>query len=515
MSKEIKKYDIKNKIQNLKTNPVFNMSLSGKELFHSNMLAMFLLDKVTETREPSDLAFALRELFKPKLGPKERIQDYRVFDVQREKGNRDLIIIYVKKDDLKTLEDFGISEIEDFSDETFNSIENWKLNYEDTKTLHKILNDFRYVVIENKFKSYPYKEQLEKYNKEISLIPNLPIYNDKGDKLEKRKQSVAGLTKDNTNYYLFAPKMTLDLFCEKNEYGYSKTVELIIPSKNASKTVSTIWKGIPYDDDNTKKGYLNILEKVKIQNQFMMEFKSHYCKYTKEILAICKTTINDHILNNNKFNFSYEESLQLANGRIHDICQKILSNYLLDKLEKEIKEIKTYEKKNNLVLTTGYEHQLGLLDFRFMNQNSENPIYHGIQIQGSSFGIFVVAMYDKIDEANKETKKKKINELTNKFTSSENQKRVKKWIEDQFKEIKKEFNSISNNKITQTEPQYNKKTKDLFGYTKDDKYCHRYESINLNDLAEAGDFRNIDYSTVKTLLEVSLKVLSKTSFSLE
>ncbi len=500
MSKEEGRIVIKKEVRDLKKNPVFNMSLSGKELFHSNMLAMFLQDKDTDTEEPSNLAFALMELFKPKLSPKEEIKKYRVFDVQREKGNRDLIIIYIKKENLDKLTkifnnyDLDISGIDDLSDETFNSIEKWNLNYADTKNLHDILNSFNYVVIENKFKSYPYIEQLEKYNKAISIIPNLPIYKNINDEKPKNKKGITKLTANNTEYYLFAPKMTLDLFCEKDGEKYSKTVE------------SIKWRGISYDED-----YLNGLGRTNLHDDFLNNFKKYYREYTKDILAICNKTINDDILRNNHFFFSLEQSSQLKNGRIHDICQKILSNCLLNKLKKEIQFFTTYEEKNNLISGTGYEHQLGFWDFRFMNPNSENPIYHGIQIQGSSFGLFVVAMYEKI----RKTDKKKKNNLAKIFESSENQDKVQKWIEARFIEIQKEFNKISEHKITQPKPLYNKKTGNLFGYTVDGKYCHRYGIIDLNDLAENGDFRNIDYSTVKTLLEVSLKVLSKTSFSLE
>lgn len=38
--------DLKANLKNLSKNPVFQMSLSAKELFHSNMLKMFLMQKV-------------------------------------------------------------------------------------------------------------------------------------------------------------------------------------------------------------------------------------------------------------------------------------------------------------------------------------------------------------------------------------------------------------------------------------------------------------------------------------
>ena len=491
---EEKMANLKKDIKDLRNNPVFNMSLSGKELFHSNMLAMFLQDKKnqdTDNLDPSSLALEMMKIFKPKLDTNEQIEEYQVFDVLREKKNRDLIILYAKKEKLTELTTLfkEIPSIEDFSDETFNSIENWKLNCDETNNLHEILKTFKCVVIENKFKSYPYKEQLENYNNSIDVFPNLPHYTKTGT-LAKTKSSIA---LQNTEYYLLAPKMTLDLFCDKN----LKTNNYEIQVRQ------NIWHGIAYDE-NEENSYLKNLGKVKIEDNFLETFRNHYCKYTQKILDICKT-INMDINKDGKFFFSSEQSFELKKGRIHDVCQKILSNWLMEKLKKEIPSFVNYENKKYLVASTGYEHQSGFLDFRF--KNKKNHIFHGIQIQGSSFGIFVVADYRTFSSEEAHIKKY----LSDNFKN--NQDEIKAWINVQFSKIKTIFNSKSDLKINQNN--LYKKDRTLFGYTVEDQYCHRYGSIDLNMLAKSGDFRDIDYSTIKTLLEVSLEILSETSFELK
>lgn len=70
----------------LKRNPVFNMSLSGKEIFHSNVLAWLLLE-TDDNDEATSTAKALTKLFPPKgLKADEKAEEkYRVLTVFREK----------------------------------------------------------------------------------------------------------------------------------------------------------------------------------------------------------------------------------------------------------------------------------------------------------------------------------------------------------------------------------------------------------------------------------------------
>ncbi len=83
-------------VEELKPNAAFQMSLSGKELFHSNMIGMFLTQEegVTDTHKiPNDIAKGLINLFPPKIND-EKQRDYVVFDVLREYKHLDLLILY-------------------------------------------------------------------------------------------------------------------------------------------------------------------------------------------------------------------------------------------------------------------------------------------------------------------------------------------------------------------------------------------------------------------------------------
>ena len=86
--------------KDLKNNPVFNMSLSGKEVFHSNVLA-WLLSETNNNDEATSTAKALTKLFPPKdLKADEKAEEkYRVLTVFREKNDFDLLIVYLEKDD--------------------------------------------------------------------------------------------------------------------------------------------------------------------------------------------------------------------------------------------------------------------------------------------------------------------------------------------------------------------------------------------------------------------------------
>ena len=96
--------DIKTLKNDLYDNPVFNMSLSGKEIFHSNVLAWLLSETkekdessdTNEITEPTETAKNLSKLFCPRdenNNPEK--QKYRVLTVFREKNDFDLLIVYL------------------------------------------------------------------------------------------------------------------------------------------------------------------------------------------------------------------------------------------------------------------------------------------------------------------------------------------------------------------------------------------------------------------------------------
>lgn len=164
--------DIKETITDLKKNAAFQMSLSGKELFHSNMIAMFLTQVVDDkTKQPTDLAKTMINLFPPNTMPeyKDNPDSITVFDVLREYQNLDLLICYCTKDVKNELEKKNIRCVSDISDldEHGNEEDNSSAKGDGVTDVKELLESMHYVIIENKFKSFPYKEQLDKYSQKV------------------------------------------------------------------------------------------------------------------------------------------------------------------------------------------------------------------------------------------------------------------------------------------------------------------------------------------------------------
>ena len=169
----LKKKIDKTKIE-LKKNPVFNMSLSGKEIFHSNVLAWLLSE--TDEEKPTKTAKNLSKVFCPRDENNNPIkQTYRVLTVLREKNNFDLLIVYYLVEKQENEEDIKIFNqirdtistiIEEDDEEKKTHIEDI---YEklDKKKLDSFLKNCKFVIVENKFKAIPDKSQLDQYYRSI------------------------------------------------------------------------------------------------------------------------------------------------------------------------------------------------------------------------------------------------------------------------------------------------------------------------------------------------------------
>ncbi|MCO7151759.1 PD-(D/E)XK nuclease family protein [Vagococcus lutrae] len=108
--------EVKQKMDELKQSPLFAISLSGKELFHSNFWAWLLEQKSNDGKNP------YIEVFIPDFYR----NGYDLIAVEREKNKMDLYVTYSKKNGIKSV-----------------------------------------LVIENKIKSMPTIEQLEKYENQL------------------------------------------------------------------------------------------------------------------------------------------------------------------------------------------------------------------------------------------------------------------------------------------------------------------------------------------------------------
>ena len=103
-------------IKSLKESPLFALSLSGKELAHSNMWA-WLIEECTENNNHPFVEVFITDFYK---------SNYKFVRVEREKNNRDLTIWYKDEDDTE-----------------------------------------KCIVVENKIKSLPKNEQLDRYKNNL------------------------------------------------------------------------------------------------------------------------------------------------------------------------------------------------------------------------------------------------------------------------------------------------------------------------------------------------------------
>ena len=319
--------NIKNVVSNLKDNPVFHMSLASKELFHSNMLAWFLESRDSEDPLLSDIAKELAKLFMP---------DYTVLTVLREKSHLDLIIVFLPDN-------------EDFKSHDWTEIEDVFQNSgsDDQDLLEKLQKNCRFVVVENKFKSIPDKEQLKKYNKTIEKR----IY---FKKIKRTKISV-DLNEENTTRYLMAPEVALENFKECDE-----------------------WKRISWDEISKKLS--EALKTKEKRDPFTAKFIEHYANLLDNMLELTKDIEKKLDLPTNLAFPKQRDIAELSKIRIHDFYEKLWFSVLLSKIEI------TDEDKMELLKGSGYTRSLGLLDFKIIDAK-EQHVWRGVQIQASQLRI--------------------------------------------------------------------------------------------------------------------------------
>lgn len=249
-------------VNELNGNPVFKMSLSAKELFHSNVLAWLL-----ESAPDGELA----KLFAPKDGT-----DLYVWRVMREWRNFDLLIIYARKDDFDILHSF-LDESDEEDDEEHNtdgkrqiindfglkiSKEIYESDLEKYQQLTNACRQCRFVVVENKFKSIPYVEQLEKYVKKIKEK------NDYFFQVLRYPDLSTKISIENTTFRLLAPKASIDIF---------------MGEKTDSKEIDgQSWLRVNYEQVVKISQNMQNPERPVFTNEFL----KHYAGFTGKMLSV-------------------------------------------------------------------------------------------------------------------------------------------------------------------------------------------------------------------------------------
>ena len=364
----------------LKNNPVFNMSLSGKEIFHSNVLA-WLLSETNDNDEATSTAKALTKLFPPKdLKADEKAEEkYRVLTVFREKNDFDLLIIYLPETDYKQfLEERRNAEIAINIEDAIDEI---KIDSKDASKVEsqlKYLKKCKFVVVENKFKAIPDASQLNRYYFRVcgwkknknDIWKNDGIIN--LIKLSRHKDLSLSINESNTTCYLLAPQKAIELFadnpdCSLTEYKNQNNNE-------TGSSLNVIWNLITYDD---------VLKAIqKNMGKIDKPILDNYIDFTSKMLELSTEAV---ALNKNTKLYAFEETVNnLRSIRIHDFYEKLWFSAVMSIIRNDLLR----EIKEGLITDVGYSNGMGMLNFMYdFEQYSEARF--GIEIQAKQFRIAV------------------------------------------------------------------------------------------------------------------------------
>lgn len=371
--------------EELKSNPVFNMSLSGKEIFHSNVLAWLLLDSKEDdlSKQEKD---TLPKIFYPRdKNNKEINKNYKVLTVLREKNDFDLLIVYYlsedKKQDTKTMQDSIIAVIEDEDDEIdIQEVEDDEEIIEDDSNkksaVEGFINNCKFVVVENKFKAIPDASQLDRYY--------LNVCGWKINQQTKQWQSgkfidlgkIAGkkiqLNSENTTCYLLAPEKAKELFAQdSNTYSHD--------NKETGSQITVLWNLVTYEE------VIEVIHKnMKVKNIPILD---NYYEFTKSMLKLSEDAV---AVNENTKMYDFEKTVkQLKSIRIHDFYEKLWFSAVMSIIKQNLSE----DVKNNLISEVGYSRGMGMLNF--MYPFKDLPARYGIEIQNKQFRLAVYITNNK------------------------------------------------------------------------------------------------------------------------
>lgn len=304
-------------VEKLNNNPIFHLSLSSKELFHSNFLAWLAVDKKTQA--------LFKKILYTWLG--EDTFDYNTdcMEVKREYKNFD----------------FSICE---------------KITNDKESKTGRIR-----LVLENKFKSIAYKAQLENYQKKVDAL------NEEADKAQcKAKLKLNSAKFENWKENAKLPKTKYILLTLAEDFLDKEAVKesgwIIVTYANYSKTL--------HDNlDLVKdKFYKELLEKY-------CEFIDAFYTYTNNCLEQIKYTDNWEILKNEDFSslrcndiwqklVMHQCALQLAKKLEKKFGKDFQPTIITS--DQEIWGENGTENKDKLFMRVSYYHGEALLELKYL-----------------------------------------------------------------------------------------------------------------------------------------------------
>lgn len=318
------------KILELKESPIFNLSLSSKELFHSNLLAWIAEDKETCNLFVSILRlFGLEENLAKQYAEGIRNGKYAV---QREYNNFD----------------FCICEYQETPSSS---------NQNKTKTLGKIV-----LILENKFKSIPNEQQLKKYQEKVSSI------NEAVAKSDPRCHFVL-------------------LSLSETKHGIRSVLTDAKKCASSNQLGDIEWKFVTYKD------YAKLItETVKSKSNYKELLLSDYAHYIEIICEYLEKELPANILAE-KWVSILSPRPELIDIRMNDVWQKLIVNDIATHLCKELKWncefgidaenfINECVNLGKVNVGTGFTRGTGLIEAKI---KIEDNCLFGIQIQNGYY----------------------------------------------------------------------------------------------------------------------------------
>ena len=380
-------FDIENFVDYFRSDMVCNSSLGSKELFHSNMLGMFLmLENTTEEKLQKKLSIELAKLFLPKT---KSNKTYQVVSVFREWNNFDLFISFLETETYKKIKNDAEGKYlldslyeanKNLSFKELSKFDETEIDEKDLKEkvrkLKEQITEFgehcRFVVVENKFKSIPDKEQLEEYSGKVAKAKGIGFITGVGKNKSKGYSNVFVTTK-NTTFYLLAPEYSIDVFKESQKINKPKKPENIK------------WNTISYE--KICEDLEQILTKNKTENEFAYQYVERYKNLIEQLSGLIENEIKDPIDAGEVFPKN-EVKNKLASIRLQDLYEKIWYNALVTKLRPKCVDEK--ELSATVKNESGYGHQSGLMGYKcYLKDNVAENVVYGIQIQSGQFRFYV------------------------------------------------------------------------------------------------------------------------------
>ena len=290
--------EYKKEAENLKGSAMFNLSLSSKELFHSNFL--YWIWKVNPNAFQVLIATLLGETvenLKKKWGQN--------WVVSREYLNFDLCVKEKSDEDSENDSDAG----------------NAKGSHQENNS--KTQKSNIYLVLENKVKSIPYKSQLNKYVKKVN--------DHYGNKKENKNKA------NMVDYILLSLS---DIYPNKNDFDINER------RKDDEKDEYHRWKIVSYGNyiDAVNKIDLGLKEQDIELRKYYQSIKDDYCNFTKTLCKI-HSFWTDECYEKLGFNYDvihgeYKRYIDIAEDlRIHDLYHKSKYARICAVLQKKIRDI--------------------------------------------------------------------------------------------------------------------------------------------------------------------------------